>query len=110
MGRANNLKVEQELTPATEPEQAVESAQVDEFEQTTEPEQAAESGRIYVVRAEHGLNKRTGPGRKFRVIHVLPCGVEVVVIGPMVSVEGSLWAPVDGGWVNSEYLALQAEA
>lgn len=105
MGRSNKPKDEQELTSAAEPKQAAEPAQAAE-----PPKQDAEPEQVYRVCAEHGLNKRTGPGRKFRVLHVLPCGIEVAVIGPMVTVEGSLWAPVDGGWVCAEYLAMQAEA
>lgn len=61
------------------------------------------------VKAELGLNLRSGKGTAYSVLDVLPSGTNVQVVESAVLDDGSTWSKIveeDGtrGWVNARYL------
>ena len=77
-------------------------------ESQTEPEAQTEGKPLkFSVAASIGLNVRSGPGLQHAILRQLACGDVVEVKDPLQEVPGGgLWAPVEGGWVAAEFLAL----
>lgn len=74
----------------------------------TEPEAQTEDKPLkFAVASSTGLNVRSGPGLQHAILRQLACGDVVEVKESLLKVlGGGLWAPVEGGWVAAEFLAL----
>lgn len=84
-----------EVTPEVAPEVTPEAA----------PEvipEVAHKPVKYRVSYLHGLNLRNAPGGE--IVRVLRYRSTVLSAGDVVEVAGTMWLPVEGGFVNSAYL------
>ncbi len=72
-----------------------------EYLSKTEPEdEPVQSGQLYYTTAASGLVVRSGPGKGYSSLKILPYGTEVYVQN-----WNGDWAYIGDGWVSGEYLA-----
>lgn len=68
----------------------------------------APAEKLAVVLPEHGLNLRSGPGKTYNIVKVLPEGVLVATRAEAETAPG--WVPVLyhqwSGWVMEEYIKI----